>query len=305
MIFVLDDSLKEKEYSVDFAKFLVLACERNQKIKCTSTLWNYIEKSVLTTDYLGKWAIELVINNDSLRDISNVYQKAFTTVIVGNDVNMLRLEKAIQMLANTSRVVLENSSYDWPTIKKWIEFFDGKIKTGHKTVNKIVHQAILNKWLVQEHAGGGAGTIVNRLRSLADEVYAEIDKFKLTTVFDSDKNNPNDNNGKNDSLHHYLSEHQIYGHELVKREIENYYSWETYSQANKTSTPNPPTLNEDEYDYLDISACPNIKLHKRDMPEVATCMNPKRLKKRVQNNIGQFGGEYEIQKIILMFAKVI
>lgn len=34
---------------------------------------------------------------------------------------------------------------------------------------------------------GGGGTIARRLKSLADENYADIDRYKLTTVFDSDK----------------------------------------------------------------------------------------------------------------------
>ena len=92
---------------------------------------------------------------------------------------------------------------------------------------------------------------------------------------------------------------------MIKRELENYYSWETYTLAHKTSTPIPPTDDNDVYDYLDIAKCKNINLQKQDMADMAAFMSPKRLVKRLQNNQGNFGGEYEVQTIILMFAKVI
>lgn len=41
------------------------------------------------------------------------------------------------------------------------------------------------------------------------------------------------------------------------------------------------------------------------MADMAAFMSPKRLVKRLQNNQENFGGEYEVQTIILMFAKVI
>lgn len=306
MIFILDNSLIESNsYLRDLAKFLLLACEKMQKVKCSSSLFSYLENKVLTIDYLGKQDIELILSNEALFDISNVYQECFTTILVGTAPNMVTIHVAMKILQNNSRIVLENASNDWPTIKKWVEFFDNKIKTSHKTVNSFVHRAIEEKWLVQEHAGGGAGTIAVRLKSLADEAYTGIDKYKLTTVFDSDKSCYNEANGKNDSLHKYLIDNNIKGHELVKREIENYYSWEAYTQANKTTTSIPPTDNNDVYDYLDIEACKTINLHKRDMADMAAYMNPKRLIKRIQNNMGLFDGEYEIQKIILMFAKII
>lgn len=286
------------------AKFLLLACEKEQKVKCSSKMFDFLEAQVLKVDFLGRQDIELIRSNDSLWNISTAYKTAFTSVIVGLSPGMIRLDIAMRILSNKSRIVLENSINDWPTIKKWVEFFNTKIRTKYKTVNSIVYKAILNKWLVQEHAGGGGGTIALRLKSLADENYADIDRYKLTTVFDSDKASINDS-CKHKSLLNYLDSHGIYGHELIKREIENYYSWETYTLAQKTSTPNPLTNDDDVYDYLDIAQCKDISLQKKDMADMATFMHPKRLVKRLQNNQVQFGGEYEVQKIILMFAKVI
>ena len=305
MIFTLDDTLMENKDCLNvLAKFLLLACEKEQKVKCSAKMFDFLETQVLKNDFLGRQDIELICSNESLWDISTAYENAFTSVIVGLSSEMISIDIAMQILSNKSRVVLENSSNDWPTIKKWVEFFNTKIRTKYKTVNSIVYKAILNKWLVQEHAGGGGGTIALRLKSLADENYADIDRYKLTTVFDSDKTGINDGD-KHKSLFRYLDEHRIYGHELIKRELENYYSWEAYTLAHKTSTPNPPTNDEGVYDYLDIAKCDNINLQKQDMADMAAFMSPKRLVKRLQNNQAQFGGEYEVQKIILMFAKVI
>lgn len=305
MIFILDDTLMEnKDCLNELAKFLLLACEKEQKVKCSANMFDFLETRVLKVDFIGKQDTELIRSNESLWDISTAYQTAFTSVIVGLSPEMMRLDVAMRILNNKSRVVLENSSNDWPTIKKWVELFNTKIRTKYKTVNSIVYKAILNKWLVQEHAGGGGGTIARRLESLADENYADIDRYKLTTVFDSDKTEKNDVD-KHKSLFRYLEEHGIFGHELIKRELENYYSWETYTLAHKTSTPTPPTDDNDVYDYLDIAKCENINLQKQDMADMAAFMSPKRLVKRLQNNQGNFGGEYEVQTIILMFAKVI
>ena len=137
-------------------------------------MFDFLETRVLKVDFLGKQDIELILSNESLWDISTAYQTAFTSVIVGLSPEMMRLDVAMRILNNKSRVVLENSSNDWPTIKKWVELFNAKIRTKYKTVNSIVYKAILNKWLVQEHAGGGGGTIAQRLKSLADENYADI-----------------------------------------------------------------------------------------------------------------------------------
>lgn len=303
MIFILDDSLL---YSIQYqkiAKFLVIASENEQKIKCSSRVWDFLEKKVLVIEYIGKKDIELVKDDDSLRNISSVYSQAFTTVKIGIGVDMIDVDTASRIVSLSSRVVLENSSNDWPTIKKWIELFDLKFNTKYKTVNSIVHNAVLQRRLVQEHAGGGHGTIAVRMQSLTDESYAGIEKYKLATVFDSDKKSVVDKPKDNESLIAYLGEHHVHGHELVKRELENYYSWEAYSDANKTSSAVPPTEVPEEYDYLDLAKYTTLK--KSDMHDMPQYMDYKRLIKRIQNNMSQFNGEYEIQQIILMLAKVI
>lgn len=305
MIFSLDDSLLESKQLKEMAKFLVTACENEQKIECSANVWDFLEKKVLINDYIGKLDIELVKSNESLYDISTVYRNAFTSVKVGIGAGMIDVDKAYRIVSLKSRVVLENSSNDWPTINKWIELFDSKINTTHKTVNSMVRKAVMQKRLVQDHAGGGNGTIAVRMQSLIDESYGYVEKYKLTTVFDSDKTSVDDDKEHNKSLLDFLNAHQINGHELVKRELENYYSWDAYTAANKTSSSIPPTEVADEYDYRDIAKCDNIILKKCDMQDMPQFMNHKRLIQRIQNNIGKCGGEYEIQQIILMFAKVI
>ena len=305
MIFDLDDSLLTSKQLQEIAKFLVVASEKEQKIKCSDKLWTFLEKNVLVTEYIGRKDIELVKFNDSLRDITSVYNQTFTTLKVGIGAGLIDINTASKIVSLNSRVVLENSSNDWPTIKKWIELFDSKIRTTHRTVNFLVHRAVLQNRLVQEHAGGGHGTIAVRMQSLVEESYAGIEKYKLTTVFDSDKEHVNHKTDVNNSLFAYLKEHHIHGHELVKRELENYYSWDTYSAAHKTSCVIPPTEVPEEYDYLDIAKCDNITLKKSDMHDMPQYMDSKRLIKRIQNNMSQYGGEYEIQQIILMFAKII
>lgn len=118
MIFILDDTLMEnKDCLNELAKFLLLACEKEQKVKCSANMFDFLETRVLKVDFIGKQDIELIRNNESLWDISTAYQTAFTSVIVGLSPEMMRLDVAMRILNNKSRVVLENSSNDWRQLK--------------------------------------------------------------------------------------------------------------------------------------------------------------------------------------------
>lgn len=305
MIFKFDESLIDSKSEYELAKLLLEAVKKEQKIDCSEKFWKYVETSVLVTQNVGTRDIEKIKSFYELRDIKTVWREYLTTLVVGNGEDMISIECAMDIVKKKSCVVLENGSYDWPTVMKWIEYFDKQIQTNYTTINKMVHKAVDNKWLIQEHAGGGGGAIVNRIECLSKNSYGGIETYKLSTIFDSDKSSANDVNRKNDSLKKYLQEHKILGHELCKREIENYYSWETYFDAQKAKSQNPPTTDSLEYDYLDIAECPNIKLKKSDMAIMAGYMKPDRLRQRLQSNMVENNGEYEVQKIILMLARII
>lgn len=304
MIFKLDKSLLVSTDKKIFANFISIASKENQKVDCTERIWSYIEQQILNTNYLGKIDIDEIRENVDLRDIKTIYRTHFTEILVGNGDGMINIHVALQILTNESYLILENSRYDWPTIKKWIEIFDGKVGAKYKTVNSIVHNAVKNKKILPDHAGGCGTNIVNRIQTLRNDKYAQIYSFKLSTLYDSDKNSKEDES-KHQELEEYLSENHILGHELIKREIENYYSWDAYKEAGFVKgTQSLPPIGE-EYDYTDIPTCGLFNLKKSNMETMPRYIKHNRLIRRIQNNMIDCNGEYEIQVIIFMLAKII
>lgn len=62
MIFILDDTLMEnKDCLNELAKFLLLACEKEQKVKCSANMFDFLETRVLKVDFIGKQDINLFL----------------------------------------------------------------------------------------------------------------------------------------------------------------------------------------------------------------------------------------------------
>lgn len=304
MIFKLDKSILDSTDKKTFANFISLASKANQKVDCTEIVWSYIEKHILNTNFLGKIDIDEIRENIDLRDIKTIYRTHFTEVLVGNGEDMINIHVALQILTNESYIILENSRYDWPTIKKWIETFDGKVGAKYKTINSIVHNAVKNNKLLPDHAGGCGRNIINRIETLRNGKYAQIYSFNLSTVYDSDKNSKEDT-PKHQELEKYLSDNHILGHELIKREIENYYSQAAYEEARLAKGTNVLPLDDEVYDYLDIPTCGLFNLKKSNMETMPRFIKQNGLIRRIQNNMVDCNGEYEIQVIIFMLAKII
>lgn len=117
MIFKLDKSLLVSTDKKTFANFISIASKENQKVDCTERIWSYIEQHILNTNYLGKIDIDEIRENVDLRDIKTIYRTHFTEILVGNGDGMINIHVALQILTNESYIILENSRYDWPTIK--------------------------------------------------------------------------------------------------------------------------------------------------------------------------------------------
>lgn len=218
MIFKLDESVLASTDKKTFANFISIASKANQKVDCTESVWNYIEQQILNTNYLGKIDIEEIKENVDLRDIKTIYRTHFTEVLVGNGEGMINIDVALQILNNESYIILENSRYDWPTIKKWIETFDGKVGDKYKTINSIVHNAVKNNKLLPDHAGGCGPNIINRIETLRNGKYAQIYSLKLSTIYDSDKKSKEEG-AKHPELEKYLSENHILRHELINNTL--------------------------------------------------------------------------------------
>ena len=55
--------MENKDCLNELAKFLLLACEKEQKVKCSANMFDFLETRVLKVDFIGKQDIELILSN--------------------------------------------------------------------------------------------------------------------------------------------------------------------------------------------------------------------------------------------------
>lgn len=53
--------MENKDCLNELAKFLLLACEKEQKVKCSANMFDFLETRVLKVDFIGKQDIELIL----------------------------------------------------------------------------------------------------------------------------------------------------------------------------------------------------------------------------------------------------
>lgn len=311
MIFRLDPSIIDKTYAHDLASYLKLIHERKHKIDYDSpSVWDFIEQEVLSTAYLGKVDIDLIKGNNELREVNSIDRGYFRTVNIGTKPGMTDLTTLGVILKTNSCVVLENSHHDWLPIKIWIDFV--KNDRNYKEINLKVSEAIALKWIYPEHAGGGDGTITNKIKDIELSTYSSATKLKVTTIFDSDKVSAIIQSQKNKGLKKYLIDNGFGFHEWERREIENYIPLRIYKICNlyQRNQAEPNTTPE-VWNYTDIGKHPYFygKYTKDKLPMLAkridkcsiretfatkTFMNP------VDNHLVS-----ELQHVIFLLAKYI
>lgn len=305
MIFQIDLSVITAGQERELAKAIDLISSEGHYLDCTSEVYEYIETKVLVNVYLGTISIDEIRKNREMFAPTALKRKYCTTILVGYGVNMLTIKEILFMLYKQSKLVLENGTYDWNTVKRWVDVL--KNDRNYKSLNQMVMKSIDTHKLVGEHAGG-AGGIRQRIEALQSEYGENVSRHKLFAVFDSDKISETDTGNHNEKLISYLSEHNFLWHELYKREIENYYSVETYRLAglvkDMDSLAELNSLTPQAYDYLDIEKSNNFSYTKKHMSLLAKYMDGNRLVERVNHHIRP-DGINEIQEIILLLAKYV
>lgn len=307
MIFSFDDSIQTAKVEREMASALELISKKKHQILCSLSLWTWIENTILYSDaYLGRLTREEILKNKAIKDITGIQNTYCTTIHVGYLPGILSLQDIVVILKEPSFVVLENGMYDWAVITKWAELL--KNDRTFKDINRMVCDAINSKELQGEHAGGGNGTISNRLLMLKPR-YGNAAIYKLTAIFDSDKRSIDDE-CHNTSLINFLSIQQFKGHELHKREMENYFPLKNYHSAGmvKKRDWGFPTYSEEEWDYEDIEQLDFIQYSKNFLPRLTEYIEKKQLLQRVDHHkIPTTNGApiNEIQSIILLLAKYI
>ena len=126
--------------------------------------------------------------------------------------------------------------------------------------------------LYPEHAGGGDGTITNKIVDMERTIYSSAVQYKVTTIFDSDKKSANQPSTKNKGLKEFLSSNGFSYHEWIRREIENYIPLRIYKYTGLVNSgAAEPETEPSIWNYLDIGKDPYFagKYTKNKLPMLA------------------------------------
>ncbi len=302
MIFEFDKSIQKGDISL-LAKALLLIAEKHHHILTDVETFDWIRNDILdSTDYLGSIDRESLKTNSELWSVTGTQKNYQRQLSVGIGDADLSIQQLYTIVNEPSYVVLENSSYDWAAISRWIELYHNE--RNYKSLNESLYEAIKEQNLRPDHAGGGNGTIANEIGTL-EATYSGKAQYKLTTIYDSDKTKIDDTDDHNKALKAYLVKSGMFGFELHKREIENYFSIETLESAGMIDkTIEIPSYTPEEYDFIDIEKAPFTKYSKKDMAKLAGYLSKESLKERVAHHKHSDSVD-EIQLIIIELAKYI
>lgn len=302
MIFSIDDSVMRQGENVAlvFATSLQKAAEKRHYVDVSPQMQRWIDDELFGSEkYLGTLACEALVNNMEFWNPASICKRYQTTVTVGYGSEMLSVDEMVLLVEEPSVVVLENGRYDWAVIKGWIKLY--RKERGFDTINQQVHRAVTSHLLREHNAGGGNKTIANVMTVLMP-IYKGLHALRLTTVFDSDKTSAHDTVDHNRSLKDFLNENHIGWHELAKREIENYFVFETYRRAGLlTDSTQTCTLTAEEWNFHDVGKDERIKMEKKDVEKLSDALTKNELKKHAAD----LSGRDEVQDVILHLAKYI
>ena len=291
-----------------FGKALNTALDKHHFIEYDYSVEKWLHDVMLTNNYFSKIDLEVLLEDCNMWDKPDGISSANLTLFyVGNGENdTISPKDMLKIVQERSVVVVENADNDWCAIKRWVKLYS-KDRTI-KSIAEKVHRAITSDLIRPDSNGGGNGTILNCIdRNI--QYFLALSKYKITSIFDSDKNSINDSTEHNKVLREGLIARGIEYHELLKREIENYFPLTTYERA-KLVTDSVPlaSLNMHEWDYLDVYESPLYKkcfnIEKKDVPKLCMELTKDELSERLSSNPPQ--NDYnEVQRIILLLAKYI
>ena len=301
MIFKLDNTIitYQQNRLYIFAHALQHAQERLHYVVMEQPVRTWIESNILSnTTYLSEWDIESIKKDQFFMQPSALESRTLQTVIVGNGINMLTIEQMLDVVDEPGVVVLENGLNDWSVLRRWTNLMSQR-RCPNKTINESVLNAMNTALLRNENAGGGFGTIKNRIISIEPN-YKGLHALRVTTVFDSDKMSALDMVDHNASLKQFLTAEKMEWHELSRREMENYFPIEAYQRAGLMAQGLVlPASIVGNWAYEDIESVKGINYVKNDLPLLTSNLS--------NQDIDALGANVldEIQSVILHLAKYI
>lgn len=299
MIFRIDVSVTKQSVDVIrlFAKALLRACENQHLIEVSPSVRGWIDRTIIQNpkyEYLGSFDCEDIMKNQEFWDIKTIQKQNLQTICVGYETKMISVKQMWLLVNEPSLVILENGYFDWMVLCKWVSLYKKDKSLG--SIFMMVHKAITDHKTLREHNAGGCDNIQNVMRALMP-LYNNMYRFRLTTIFDSDKVSKEDTLEHHCTLKTFLNDNEILFHELEKREIENYFSLQLYEKAGLRQLGVSVDKDiETEWDYIDLGKESFLQFKKSDIAKLCNEL----LKKEDLEPI-----ETEIKKIIIHLAKYI
>lgn len=302
MIFTLNKSVQNGDISI-LAKAILLISEKHHHLLMSNDVHDWLGTTILDTpDYLGRIDRDALKNNHELWRVTKMQQNYQTKISVGLENDSITIEQLYAIVNEPSYVVLENSVYDWAVICRWVDVY--RTEREFKSLNESLYRAIKENNLRADHSGGGNGSIKNKIYSLVDRYKGQAVR-KITTIYDSDKTCVNDKVDHNKALNLFLNTSGFIGHELYKREMENYFSIDTLRAAGMVNENAViPKFTPDEYDFVDLEKESFTNYKKNLMPHLTEFLYKQSLKERVSHHKLSDSVD-EIQSIIITLARFI
>ena len=240
--------------------------------------------------------------NTQLFTPSGMQKKYLRHIQIGyKQAGMFSPKDVLRLASCSSYVVLENGLYDWRTICRWIELY-AQHDTKVIALSREVNGAIRNAKLMPLNGGGGNGSIVNVFNTYKP-VFGQFLPYKFSAIYDSDKTSSTDTIRHNNELEQYMRAEGIEGHELRKREIENYFPFEAYRMAGLIiNEAFLRAMSEVEWDYNDFSDKKGrygVAMEKKDVLALCQFLSYEGLKSRISN------GNDEVVEVMNLLAKYI
>lgn len=305
MILDFDNTVLDNVNNAELARVIGLIYDRGHKIEKNPVFRRYLVENIICKNYFGQLKVDKIRNSVETRNITDFERSCYSTIHVGNGGNLIGLSDLLIILSCSNFVVLENALYDFEVIRRWVEFF--KNDKIFADVNSSVKDAIDNGYILPYNAGGGNGTISNAMKALIPACGSKP-KYKLTAIFDSDKLSSTDPVDHNKSVKQFLASYGISYHELNNREIENYFSIDTFDDAGfSISDASLLSMSDVDLDYVDMEHSFS-GYEKKQIPQLCKYMQKSRLLKRINHHLishPDFGNLTEIQIVILLLAKLI
>lgn len=308
MIFKITDGIRNfGESGINrFSKLLLDVFEAGHCLSMSPSNQNWLEEELLDTDrYYGEIDKEIFCEGIMKSSTTTQLERYLSAVSVGdNEGTDLDVMEAV--LRRPSLVVLENGTYDWSAICKWILLY--RKKRDYRDINSLVSKAVSKGRLVSSNAGGNGG-ILNEGRTRKPQFHG-AHAVKMFSVFDSDKSHAGAPDS-NKTIKAGLDEEEITWHELTKRAMENYFPWKNYCDIGCLQGDPPAGYSEEMWDYVKVDDYINVSLtpqhrvadySKSKMTALSAALTGDDLRTRFAH-IG--GGSDEIQEIILKIARII